>query len=155
MMSSWTHILGAIKVDGCYLTKKANIKHIESVIKNAPKVTGSEMDMSVIFQNSGISNMSICAKSIKRYYTQYIITIYGNLRDRSLKQTQKELFEFMDYLSKNILVFDFNITIHDGYSEIASYHWNNSFLPMKFTDKYSNKLLKIIEKNSQKVECHQ
>lgn len=151
-MSRWTHILGAIKIEGCYLTKKDNTKHIEQVIKNAPKVTGSENDMSVIFQNTGISNMSICAKSIKRYYTQYIITIYGNLRDRILKQTQNEFFEFMDYLSKNVLVFDFNITIHDDYNEIFSYHWNNRSFPMKFTDKYSNKLLKMIEKNSKKLE---
>lgn len=154
-MSRWTHILGVIKIDGCYLTKKANTKHIESVIKNAPKVTGSEMDMSVIFQNSGISNMSICdERGVKRYYTQYIITIYGNLRDRILKQTQNEFFEFMDYLSKNVLVFDFNITIHDDYNEMFSYHWNNSSLPMKFTDKYSNKLLKMIENNSKKVGLH-
>lgn len=153
-MSRWTHILGAIKIEGRYLTKKANIRHIEQVIKSAPKVTGSENDMSVIFQNTGISNMSICAKSIKNYYTEYIITVYGNLRDRSLEQTHKEFFEFMDYLSKNVLVFDFNITIHDAYNEIFSYHWNNSSFPMKFTDKYSNKLLKMIEKNSEKVGCH-
>ncbi|MGN1301536.1 MAG: hypothetical protein ACI4U9_03320 [Clostridia bacterium] len=124
-MSNWTHICGAIYVDT--FKEEVNIKSwMEEQLKGAPRITGSEQDAD-IFVNvpSGHNTWTSCdcdhckyGKTIKRlaeggfecgadesfecpegkYQTRVVISIVGDLRDRSGNITRKELKEFLKYI---------------------------------------------------------
>lgn len=124
-MSMWTHIVGAIYVDT--FRKDENIKEwVENQLKEAPKITGSEQDAD-IFVNvlSGHNTWSSCdcehckyGESVThleeggfqcdaeegyncpegKYQTCVVITIVGDLRDRTEEQTKMELDKFLKYI---------------------------------------------------------
>lgn len=125
-MSSWTHIVATIDVDTNIEDK--NIKNkVEEILKNAPKITGSEEDAD-IFVNvlSGHNTSTSCdcnsckyKETIVRhegggyscdadenyqclwgeYQTRVVITVIGDLRDRSKYKTNNEYNEYKEFIN--------------------------------------------------------
>lgn len=127
-MSCWTHIVAVIDVDTNI--KEKNIKEVvENMLKDAPKITGSERNADIFVNVLSGYNVSMgadcehckykntiihhktggftceadddyeCPKG--EYQTRVIITVAGNLRDRLKEQTKREYKEFYNYLKKN------------------------------------------------------
>lgn len=127
-MSYWTHIVATFDID-TYKRDK-NIKEvIEEMLKNAPKITGSERNADIFVNVLSGHNVWIggdckicpykdtvihheeggyscdaeegfkCPES--EYQTRVSITIIGSLRDRIKSQTEKEFNKFVEYLRKN------------------------------------------------------
>lgn len=131
-MSCWTHIVATIDVET--YKEDNNIKTIvEDMLKDAPKITGSERNADIFVNVYSGHNMWMGADcehceykdTIQHlesggficdaiegykcpegeYQTRVIITVAGNLRDRMKEQTKREYQEFIQYI-KNTLNFD-------------------------------------------------
>lgn len=117
-MSRWTHIVGAIHID----TWKAcnNIeKYIESKLKNAPEITGSE-GSATVFVNIENGYCMFC--NGREFQTRAIITIQGDLRDKDGDTTKEEVEKFIDYIKKlGWYIRIFVINIKDECSQDESY----------------------------------
>ena len=127
-MSKWTHVLSTIEVETSVFAK-GNMDAIKELLKDAPKITGSERDADVFVNIPSGYNMMISGDcnscehrltithtgenefscgadkdspcpSIK-LQTRVIITIAGYLRDRTKKETEKEMKSFISYLRKD------------------------------------------------------
>ena len=127
-MSAWTHIIAAIDID-TYIEDK-NIKSVvEELLKESPKITGSEGNANV-FVNvlSGYNHSTNCdcknceyLKTIQKtkdgficdspdgydcpegkYQTRVVITVIGDLRDRHKSTTHKEWNKFNNFVAKKI-----------------------------------------------------
>lgn len=117
-MSRWTHIVGAIHID----TWKAcnNIeKYIESKLKNAPEITGSE-GSATVFVNIENGYCMFC--NGREFQTRAIVTIQGDLRDKDGDTTKEEVEKFIDYIKKlGWYIRIFVINIKDECSQDESY----------------------------------
>lgn len=128
-MSYWTHIVGIIHVE-TYIADENIVALVYKALKDAPKITGSEGDASIIVNTvSGynISTSSDCKHcdyhgSITisdddwiycdapdgyscpagEYQSQVIISVQGDLRDRMRARTRKEWNAFHQYLVKQL-----------------------------------------------------
>lgn len=127
-MSLWTHIVGVIHVE-TYIQKDDIKSYVEEKLKDAPKITGSEGDADVFVNpQSGHSMWTSCdcarckyGDTVKyhdgyqecdspegfrcesgEYQTRVIITVCGDLRDRSKEETQKEWNEFYRYVKEEL-----------------------------------------------------
>ena len=127
-MSVWSHIVGVIHID----THKQvdNIeKFVRDALKSAPKITGSEGN-ATIFVNAepGYSvsvyrdcrhceyNDTIIRDSdgfscdapeehhcpTRKYQTRAVVTVHGDLRDRTKKTTKKQWNAFQRFIAKNL-----------------------------------------------------
>lgn len=123
-MSKWVYVVGTIEVETYNHSKKPK-KYLKNLIKDAPKITGSEGPVEVFVNIPSGHSVSItgdCAscphgklKGLKMkckakngdqcttgyYQTKAIISLYGNLRDREIKQTEEEYSAFMRFLEKD------------------------------------------------------
>lgn len=128
-MSMWTHIIASIDVD-TYIKSKNLKKDVEKLIKNAPKITGTEGNAD-IFVNvlSGYSMSTSCdcfrckyGKTVVyhseggfscdadenyecpygEYQTRVVITVVGDLRNREKNRTDKEWNSFYNFVSEKI-----------------------------------------------------
>lgn len=128
-MSFWTHIVAAIDVD-TYI-KDVDLKtRVETLLKDAPKITGSEKNADVFVNvlsghnwwTSGDCNICEFGDTVihledgcqqcdspadyrcpsGEYQTRIVITVIGDLRDRMRDQTKTEWFDFKKFISKNI-----------------------------------------------------
>ena len=116
-------------------------KRIKEFLKDAPKITGSEgpADIFVNIQSGYNFSMSHDCKHCKykdslrdiivdekeyqecdapeghdcsaRYQTCVVISIQGDLRDRTKDQTQKEFNDFMKYLTMQFYIRDYSLNI--------------------------------------------
>lgn len=129
-MSFWTHIVGVIHVNTYRETKDIQ-QYVEQALADAPKITGSEFDADVFVNIKSRHNVTTakCLSEIgcehfgghceggfhcnyegpynvEMCYTEFqtvvVITVCGDLRDRSLKQTKKEWHEFHRYIAKKL-----------------------------------------------------
>lgn len=128
-MSMWTHIVAAIDVDTCIECDDIE-NRIEKLLKIAPKITGSEGDADVFvnvlsgynmytskdcdrceFGNSIVhldEGVFTCEAPVNyecpsgKYQTRAVITVIGDLRDRTRDRTKAEWMEFKKYIDKNI-----------------------------------------------------
>lgn len=125
-MSYWTHIVGVLHVE-TYHECDDIAEYVRSLLENAPKITGSEMDASVFVNADPLYNLStscdcnrcVYGNTIKHcedgfecdahdgfrcpmgdYQTRAIITVQGDLRDRMKAQTKKEWNAFHRYIVK-------------------------------------------------------
>lgn len=126
-MSIWTYIVAAIEIE-TYIEDKNICDRVMEMLKNAPKITGSEHNAD-IFVNvlSGHNIWTNCDCKHCQYYetivnteegfycdspewykcpegeyqTQVVITIVGSLRDREEDTTRKEFKEFIKFLRKD------------------------------------------------------
>lgn len=127
-MSCWTYIVGVIHIDT--YEEVDDIKgYVEKSLLSAPKITGSERDVSVFVNpvaGHNIYTSCDCARCEYRetlhhsdagfwceapegyrcpsneYQTCAVITVQGSLRNRLRKQTRKEWNKFHQYIAKTL-----------------------------------------------------
>lgn len=103
-MSCWSHIVAAIYVDTCIESKELKTE-IETLLEKAPKITGSE-DEADVFVNvlSGYNESTFNNKEGEwvDFQSCAVITIVGDLRDRTKDQTEKEWLIFKEYIENEI-----------------------------------------------------
>lgn len=128
-MSIWTHIVAVIDVD-TYIYS-ANIEDkIRDMLKNAPKITGSEHDADVFvnvlpgYNRYTSADCDACEFGATmryiekgtftcdapdgydcpegRYQSRVVITVIGDLRDRMREQTKAEWLQFKEFVNKKI-----------------------------------------------------
>ena len=137
-MSRWNHVSATIFLDVKFKEERVALLNIvQSILMNAPKITGSEKDADVFVNvlsgyNEKISmDCERCAyrDTVKRegnsFYCdanddyvcpsreiqdEVVITIAGDLRDKYYLKTKKELDNFLIYVMKEMTYdTDFNI----------------------------------------------
>ena len=116
-MSQWTHVIGAIYIDTCIESKNI-VKIINRDIEKAPKITGSEADCDIfinLLSGYNVYNSCDCESCEYNKYnasTQFecpnanfqtcaCISIVGDLRDKTGKDTKQEIINFINYLQKD------------------------------------------------------
>lgn len=145
-MSMWTYVIGAIHIDSCYMLPEDELRNkIESILLDAPAITGSEGNCQVDVVIKDGYNMSI-SKDCKRcphkeddedfynepceapadyecpsgrYQTSAIISLCGDLRDRRIDYTAEEVNAFVEYVDKQFVIQNMSIKIEDGTEEIV------------------------------------
>lgn len=123
-MSQWTNVIAVIDVDTHM--EKVNIKEIvEEKLRNAPKITGSEGPAGIytnVVHGHNVWTSADCGRCKYKdtittldkgftcgkdnnftcpegeYQTRVIISILGDLRDKNIKDTEKEYNQFLDYI---------------------------------------------------------
>ena len=98
-MSKWAHIVASIDVDT--FKESHTIKEdVEKMLEDAPKITGSEGPADV-FVNV-LSGYTITTHDendkIEEFQTRVVITVIGDLRDRTKDQTEKEWNDFKNFI---------------------------------------------------------
>lgn len=137
-MSNWTNIAVVLDVDTCMESENPR-EEIEELLKDAPKITGSEGNAEIFvnipsgYNTSHIANCSECKHytdkvrannepclfysdpgcPIIEYQTRATITIQGNLRDRKLEETTEEYKKFSLFINDtlNFLVINEAVSI--------------------------------------------
>ena len=118
-MSNWTHIIGSLYVE-TYTERKNIKKYVENVLKEAPKITGSEDDTDIFVNQLSGYNVSSWKTdkndNFLHYQTCVCITLAGDLRDRCMKQTEDEFKEFIKFIKDKFNIFYSSITIYEDYT---------------------------------------
>lgn len=137
-MSTWTHIIGSFCIRE-YHPYRGYAEDMRNLFKTKkfPHITGSEQDIEIFVNSSkhlGYNGHVDCKKcqfadfknddclatadddcTLTRFPEKYFITIFGNLRDRSLKQTKEECLAFIAELEATFdLLENYSITISNG-----------------------------------------
>ena len=119
-MSNWTHITGALYIE-TYKERKNIKKYVEKILKNAPKITGSESDTDIFVNSLSGYNVSIWKEdkngNFLEYQTRVCITLAGDLRDREINQTEEEFNEFIKFVKDNFDIYYSSVAIYEEYSE--------------------------------------
>ena len=149
-MSQWTHVVGVLYVE-TYTERKDIKEYVEQLLKNAPKITGSEKDCDIFVNplsgyNTFISaDCEHCQYSNSKeynedgwftcdadndfecpegkYQTGVAITIVGDLRDKDGGQTSREVNQFIRYIQHLGNGFDI-----EYYSVIFEDEWNGKYM---------------------------
>lgn len=101
-MSLWTHVTGAIYVNMYSQSNEQTLNHARHMLANAPKVTGSEGDMQTYVNIlNGYSYVEFDNGIKRKWQTGVIISLVGDLRDRTIEKTNQELKTFLDYIKDN------------------------------------------------------
>lgn len=101
-MSLWTHVTGAIYVNMYTQSNEQTLNHARHMLDNAPKVTGSEGDMQTYVNLlSGYSYVEFDNGVKRKWQTGVVISLVGDLRDRTIEKTNQELEAFLDYIKDN------------------------------------------------------
>lgn len=128
-MSHWTHIVAAIDVD-TYIESSTIKTEVEKMLKNAPRITGSERDAEVFvnvlsgYNHYTNADCTACKYGVTvcylkkggytceapdgyvcpegKYQTRVVITVIGDLRDRMREQTTEEWKAFKRYVGESI-----------------------------------------------------
>ena len=129
-MSWWTHINGTVLVSPMGRSQPEMRYILDTVLEHLPRVTGSEGDMEVyVTQREG--HDSSCShdefgmktnnltdwygnKSLQGWHrtqSQYIITVWANLRDRHFEETKREFMNWLCRLAKRVSVDDVLVSI--------------------------------------------
>lgn len=141
-MSCWTHITACLSVETEMLRKKPELKReIQKIIRQGPKITGSERNAD-IFVNipSGynwfishdcehckyketLRTITIDGKKgqecdgpenydcSSEYQSDVVISIQGDLRDREFKDTKEEFENFLKYLQERFHIRNYTYKI--------------------------------------------
>lgn len=128
-MSSWTHLIGTIKVSVFGRTTEENEYVLKTVLKHLPIVSGSERDMAYeVIANkyydasSGCDEFENITETVKRNRFEiketFYILVYGNFRDRKFEETYREFQKWLCRLSKRVLIDDVLVSIN-GYNKSA------------------------------------
>lgn len=142
-MSRWSHIVGAIKVDTDYEGSDVDCWAM-SKLSEAPAITGSEKNCSIFVNTVEGYNTYIgkdcdhcyygdfqCEKVAPedfkcpegRYQTCVVITLQGDLRDRSGEETQTAADKFIHYIMDKLgwWIDDIAIAIEDECEDIVRF----------------------------------
>lgn len=131
-MSSWTYINGVIDVDMVGRTQPEKRYILDTVLEHLPKVTGSNGNMNIyviqkLGRNSGCSHdefgrYSNLGNGNDSWYrahpsfesqSEYILVVNGRLRDRTFKQTFKELSKWLCRLAKRVDINDVLVKLEE------------------------------------------
>lgn len=122
-MSQWAYVSGVIvwNLGLGYVDKIPS--YARQLLKNAPKVTGSEGDMTIrISQPKGYNFSSgVVGKDgtyeIKHGQSIVLLTLHGDLRDKSGEATMDEITQLIEYIDKQRgFVESYCIRISDTYN---------------------------------------
>ena len=107
-MSKWTHIVASIDVD-TFIESHTIKEDIEKMLEKAPKITGSEGPADVFINVRSGSNISTMIDDKEEHFqTLIVITVVGDLRDRTKDQTEKEWKAFKDFIGIEPELYDEN-----------------------------------------------
>ena len=139
-MSHWTHITACLSVD-TYMVKSNILDLVKKDMEKAPKITGSEGDADVFINLQGGYNtwMSHDCDNCKykdtqreviidglsytecdgpsdndcsgKYQSCVVISVQGDLRDRTKEQTEKEFKDFLAFIENKYTVRDYSFNI--------------------------------------------
>ena len=119
-MSSWSYVLGTIKVVGVGRTDEEMEFMLKTTLNHLPRVTGSEGDMQVFLNKSNsiicrtfsdeFGNKSNLSKSFETH-DMFLITVYGSLRDRDFERTLREFSKWFYRLASRTNICDYCIHI--------------------------------------------
>lgn len=128
-MSYWTHIRGTIIVSPLGRTQEEMDYILKTVLRHLPKVSGSENDMEIIVNQPSGWTMSTSYDEFDNYVGnfetngRYILTLYGNLRDRTFNETYKEFNKWINRLAKRIFTDEVFVNIN-GYNYSDNHEHN-------------------------------
>ena len=140
-MSMWTHVIGAIHIDA-YLTldEETLQEAIESMLEDAPKITGSEGNCQisvVIDEGSDLwvsADCQRCPYNNKEddchppedficpegeYSTRASLVLSGDLRDTNIDNTAEEVNAFVDWVEEHFDIRNISIKIENETEEIV------------------------------------
>lgn len=101
-MSLWTHVIGVINVNMYTQSDEQTLNHARYMVAHAPKVTGSEGDMQTYVNIlNGYNYVEFENGTKRKWQTGVIISLVGDLRDRTIDKTKQELETFLDYIKDN------------------------------------------------------
>ena len=101
-MSRWTHIVAAIDVE-TYMTSHTIGDDVRELLQWAPVITGSEEDADVFVNVLNGYNLSSWHDGVcDEYQTRVVITVIGDLRDKTGAETQDEWNEFLEFIKTQI-----------------------------------------------------
>lgn len=132
-MSKWTHITACLSID-TFKTDSHIKESIEEILKTAPKITGSEGDAEIFVNipsgyNTYISldcdNCKYCKNEPEficnkpnetydcsgKYQSCAIISIQGDLRDRTQEETKEEFNKFLEFVNNKFYIKDYSLNI--------------------------------------------
>ena len=114
-MSNWTHIVGCLYVKTCEQEKDIK-KYVESKLKSAPKITGSEKNADIFVNALSGYNLSTWDDDDNKitYQTCVAITIIGDLRDTFIEQTISETRAFLNFVDEEFDISYSSISIYDS-----------------------------------------
>ncbi len=141
-MSSWTHITACLSIETNIIAPKSELrKQIKTILKTAPKITGSEQnaDIFINIQSGYTWFISHDCEHCKyketlrkviidgeegqecdapdnydcsgKYQTAIVISIQGDLRDREFSQTKEEFEDFLNFINTRFHVCNYTYKI--------------------------------------------
>jgi len=135
-MSRWTYIRGMVTVSPMGRTQPEKRYILETALAHLPRVTGSEMDMTVhVIQRSGYDMSSGCDEfgmrtdkliswdgtrcrhGRQQLQTEYFLVLEADLRDREFTETKKEFVKWLTRLAKRVYVSDVLAEISDDWEK--------------------------------------
>ena len=145
-MSTWTYVRGCCLVEVYGNTDAKIEQYLNHVLKSLPKVTGSEGPVTFYYSNvteysHRIFNYIDSDNSYeycKELHPMYYVTVFGNLRDRLINVTKKEVEDTLRVLSTYLYVSGFmDVHVYDDMGEYI--HYNNN---RQYKDNYDCKAVK-------------
>lgn len=123
-MSLWIHVVGAVYVSMYTQSNEQTLNHARHMVSHAPKVTGSERDMQVyISLLNGYNRHIFNDGEDVNWQTGVIISLVGDLRDRTIEKTNQELKAFLDYIKDNqCFMRGLSVMVEDG---LTTYTYTN------------------------------
>lgn len=119
-MSCWTHVIGSLYIETC--TKRKNIKkYVEKMLKDAPKITGSEEDVAIFVNSLPGYNVSSWERNKddtdwEHYQTCVCMSLAGDLRDRQSPQTEEEFKRFFEFIKDKFMIYYGSVSIYDEFT---------------------------------------
>ena len=141
-MSCWTHITACLSVETEMLRKKPELKReIQKIIRQGPKITGSERNADIFVNipngynwfishdcehckyKETLRTITIDGKKgqecdgpenydcSSEYQSDVVISIQGDLRDREFKDTKEEFENFLKYLQERFHIRNYTYKI--------------------------------------------
>ena len=114
----WTYVRGLIEISAPGRTQAEKDYILQTVIDHLPKVTGSEVDMSIYtIRADGHSSWSNHDELDHlnwdfKTQNQYFLVLDGSLRDRRYEETFKELNKFLNRLSMRLPVVSMHVQVY-------------------------------------------
>lgn len=136
-MIQWTHVIGAIRLDTVATTTAEAMFLTQTAVRNLPRVTGSERDLTYhISMPPGHNHSSNCDEFNRKsnlyddckhqmFTNQTItcLTLDADLKDRTFHETLRELTHMLARLSSWLFIERCVVSVSDDYGH--SFVFNN------------------------------